>query len=84
MSQNYYQMSHLPYALPPIGRGSLGYNEKVFLNKRFPPFKTGNIPVPVSCPPHGVRIYETGNSYNPNTTSILGYITPEDLDKCWY
>ena len=83
MDQFYHQMSHLPYSLSPIGRGSLGYSEKIYFQKMFPRLKERRIPVPISCPPNGIRIYETGNSYNPNTTSSLGYITPDDLGGCY-
>ena len=85
---DYYQMSHLPYATPPIGRGSLGYIQKRQLQLEYLPmhynngmFSALNIAskIPISCPPNGIRIYETGNSHNPNTHSVFGVITPADL-----
>lgn len=78
----YERMSQLPFALPPVGRGSLGYAQHQYLLKIHP----GNIVerevpvscplpsnayIPASCPNNGVRISQTGNSLNPNTYSYI-------------
>ena len=76
---DYYQMSHLPWATPPTGIGALGMKQDQALNDIYPQrsFPTGK--VPVSCPPDGVRIYETGNAFNPNVYSAYGVIQPDEI-----
>ena len=76
---DYHYMSHLPWATPPTGIGALGereYQEVQYIHpqKRF---STGK--VPISCPPDGVRIYETGNAMNPNVYSTWGVIHPDEI-----
>lgn len=66
LTTSYYQMAILPYALSPTGRGSLGYFQKEYLEQIYPPLRFNIGPVPISCPPCGVRIYQTGNAQNPN------------------
>ena len=83
-SPYFYQMSHLPYAVPPTGRGSLGYPQKKFLEAMYPPLQYEIAPVPISCPPRGIRISQTGNSYNPNTQSGFGMIDPYKYGKFCY
>ena len=66
---DYVQMSHLPWANPPVGIGALGETELSEVRKRFPrqSFDIGE--VPESCPSKtcpGIRIYETGNTLGPN------------------
>lgn len=78
----YKQMIHLPWCVPPLAGsvGSLGYPECNYLKNEYPPmhFSTGE-KVPVSCPPDGVRIYETGNAQNPNVYSTWGVVHADDL-----
>jgi len=74
------QMSHLPYGVSPTGyRDSLGWVEKQHLIREYPQrrFPTGRIPI--ACPPAGIRIYETGNSENPNVYSAFGVVTADDI-----
>lgn len=78
-NESFHQISHLPFSSPPVGRGSLGWAQKEILKDLFPKrsFPTGK--VPISCPPNGVRIYETGNALNPNVYSSFGVLKPDQL-----
>lgn len=69
ITTGYYQMSHLPFAMPPTGRGSLGYLQKKELQHKYPPLEFSIGEIPISCPPDGIRIYETGNAQDPNVYS---------------
>lgn len=74
---NYRLMSRLPWCVPPTGIGALGEREcremqSMFPGRRFPIGK-----IPISIPPDGIRIYETGNAENPNTHTSWGVVGPE-------
>ena len=86
---NYHVMSQLPWVLPPAATAPLGYAQAEEIKRMYPRqfYDTTKIPVscpvPVSvfrsCPNAGVRIYETGNGFNPNTHSTIGVVTPDDI-----
>jgi hypothetical protein len=77
---NYQLLSRLPYDDPPTGGpDSLGYAEQSLLRKRYPDPSFPILQNPISCPPKGVRIYQTGNADNPNTTSIFGVVGPDGV-----
>ena len=62
---DYKQMTKLPWCDRPISTLTpCNGLRRYYPGQRFP---TGVYPV--SCPPDKVSIYETGNSYNPNTIS---------------
>lgn len=80
---DYVAMSHLPFDNP-IYRGgpdALGYIQYLRKLEEYPPRQFFYANIPVSCPPHGVRVYETGNAQNPNVQSGFG---PVDLDYVLY
>ena len=91
-NSKYMQMTHLPYCTPPTGittPQSLGFEDCTTLKKRYPRhnFSLGKVPVSISkghgvvVPGnYGIRIYETGNSMNPNTHNTWGVITANDID----
>ena len=69
--KNYMQMSHLPFCNYPMKSPSLlslGAGECDILQKIFPESNFIIDKVPISCPNNCniTRIYETGNTNNPN------------------
>lgn len=76
---DYHRMAVLPYALPPTGIGALGEVDFEELQKLYPGrmFPVGV--VPLACPYGRPRIYETGNALNPNTTSVYGVVTADEV-----
>jgi hypothetical protein len=80
---DYISMSHLPFDNPIFrgGRDALGYIQYLRKLEEYPPRQFFYADIPVSCPPNGVRVYETGNAQNPNVQSGFG---PVDLDYVLY
>ena len=76
---DYVLMSRLPWVTPPMSIGSLGGEKIEQVKQKYPGLKFSTADVPISVPPDGVRIYETGNTYNPNVHSYIGLIEPPDL-----
>jgi hypothetical protein len=79
-NNNYYQMSHLPFAMTPTGPGSLGNSQKMELRKKYPPpqfYNRENRPMYYhkGC----YRPLDSGLSENPNIYSSFGVINPDDL-----
>ena len=72
---NYSQMSHLPWCSPPLDQ----LPECQGLKGMYPGIKFPTGKLPVSCKPEKISIYETGNTLNPNTTSVWGPITADEI-----
>jgi hypothetical protein len=79
MKNNYYQMSHLPFAMSPVGPGSLGYSQKIDLQNRYPPNPFYNRSKKMYYYKGCYRPVDTGLSENPNIYSKFGVLTPDDL-----
>jgi hypothetical protein len=76
---DYYKMSHLPFAMPPVGPGSLGYSQKMNLERKYPVSQFYNRKRPLYYYRGCYRIADVGLSENPNTHSEFGVLTPDDL-----
>lgn len=74
---DYIAMSHLPFDNPLYrgGPDALGYIDYVEKLLEYPPREFHYAKIPVSCPPDGIRVYETGTAQNPNVQSGFGPIT---------
>lgn len=74
---DYKMMSRLPWCTPPTGIGALGERQCLNAKATYPGKRFSIGKVPISVPPSGIRIYETGNAENPNTHTSWGVVGPE-------
>jgi hypothetical protein len=66
MNNYYYKIFHLPFSMPPVYVGSLGYPQKINIKGKYLPGKVYTRTKPLYYYGGRYRITNTGLSENPN------------------